>query len=59
MYKPLFLGINNADPVVAYGLLILIFCGLISAAGLILYFTGYYMIKLFSLIHRKSRRFQK
>lgn len=54
-YKLLFLGISNADPVVAYVLLILIFCGLISAASLIVYFTGYYMIKLFSWIRRKSK----
>ena len=45
MYKPLLLGINNADPFVLYGLLIILFLGLISIAGIMVYFTGYYIIK--------------
>jgi hypothetical protein len=45
MYKPLLLGINNADPFVLYGFLIILFLGLISIAGIMVYFTGYYIIK--------------
>ena len=55
MYKPLFLGISNADPVVLYGFLIVVFAGLISIAGIILYFTGYYIIKLMRRMCNNSK----
>jgi hypothetical protein len=54
MYKPLFLGISNADPLVLYGFLIALFLGLISIAGIIVYFTGYYIIKFVRWIRRNS-----
>jgi hypothetical protein len=56
MYKPLLLGINNADPLVLYGFLIALFLGLISIAGIIVYFTGYYIIKLIRWIRRNSMK---
>jgi hypothetical protein len=55
MYKPLFLGISNADPIVLYGFLIIVFAGLISIAGIVLYFTGYYIIKLVRRIRNNSK----
>ena len=56
MYKPLLLGISNADPLVLYGFLIALFLGLISIAGIIVYFTGYYIIKLVRWIRRNSMK---
>jgi hypothetical protein len=46
MYRPLFLGISNADPLVLYGFLIALTLSTIVVVGLILYFIGYYIIKL-------------
>ncbi len=54
MHKPLFLGISNADPLVLYGFLIVGFAGIISCAGIIVYFTGYYIIKLMRLMRKNS-----
>jgi hypothetical protein len=56
MYKPLILGISNANPVVLYGLLIFLLVGLILFAGVIVYFTGYYMMKLVRRIRNNSTK---
>ena len=56
MYKPLLLGISNANPVVLYGVLIFLFLSLISIAGIIVYFTGFYIIKLIRRIRRNSTK---
>jgi hypothetical protein len=56
MYKPLFLGISNADPVVLYGLLIFLLAGLILLAGIIAYLACYYILKLVRLIRDYSMR---
>jgi hypothetical protein len=56
MYKPPLLGISKADPVVLYGVLIFLFLGLISIAGTIVYFTGYYVIKLIRWILSNSTK---
>jgi hypothetical protein len=41
MYKPLFLGISNADPKVVYGILIILLIWLATAAGFALWFIGH------------------
>jgi hypothetical protein len=56
MYKPLFLGISNADPLVLYGFLIALMLSLIVIACLIVYFTGYYIIKLIRWIRNNSMK---
>jgi hypothetical protein len=59
MYKLFLLGISNADPVVLYGVLIVLFLGLTSIAGLIVYFTGYCVVKLIRWIRGNSTKNRK
>jgi hypothetical protein len=54
MYKPRFLGISNADPLVLSGFLIALMVSLIVIACLIFYFAGYYLIKLIRWIRKNS-----
>ena len=52
MYKPLFLGINSATTGEwLFGLGILIV--LVVVAGIIIYYTGYYIVKLFHQLLKK------
>ena len=54
MYKPLLLGISNADPVVVYGVLIVILLGFISFACICFYHTGCYIIKSLRRLGKKK-----
>jgi hypothetical protein len=58
MYKPLFLGISNADPIVAYGVLIIIAVWLLIATGIALYFIGLCIKIVFNWIRGKLRKLQ-
>jgi hypothetical protein len=46
MYKPLFLGINDADPWIIYPILIFLALGLLLIAGIIAYYAGIYILKI-------------
>ncbi len=58
MYKPLFLGISNAGPsfILVPIALLVFFVGLFLIACIIVYFTGYYLIKLFGWLRNYSLR---
>jgi len=56
MYKPILLGISNADPWVIYPVLLVLILGLLSIAGIIVFFTGFYIRKLLILICNYSMK---
>jgi hypothetical protein len=59
MYKPILLGINNASPgglLVLFGILIFILLSLIAIAGVIVYFTGYYIVKSIRWMRKPSTK---
>jgi hypothetical protein len=59
MYKPIFLGINNATSgglLVIFGILIFMVVALIVLAGLMIYYTGYYIIKSIRPMRKNSMR---
>jgi hypothetical protein len=52
MNHQLLLGISDADPWVLYPFLIAIMFGLLSIAGMIVFFSGYYILKLMNWIRK-------
>jgi hypothetical protein len=59
MYKPILLGINNATPggmLVILAFLIFMASALIVLAGLMIYYTGYYIIKSIRWMRKSSMK---
>jgi hypothetical protein len=59
MYKPIFLGINDATPgewLPIFAVIIFLALGLVVTAATFAYFTVYYMIKLTRRTRKNSMR---